>query len=100
MRLSSRTHSASALALFARRLGQENWAGVQGEAVRGALPTQVRAVACDQLPGHEHEDLVDVLGLLGGCLQNGEEAVLLSQRAGVLKQHVPFFPQVAFVPWG
>jgi hypothetical protein len=56
-------------------------------------------VAGHQLPSHQHEDLVDVLGLLGRCLQNSQEAVFLSQDAGILKENVAFFPQVTLVPW-
>lgn len=98
MQLASGTYSASAVGLFTRPLGHKNWTGVQGEVILGTLSVQVEAVAGNQLSGHEHEDFIDVLGLFGRCLQNREEAVLLGQRAGILKQDVPFFPQITFVP--
>lgn len=93
-------YSTRAVGLLTGRLGCENWAGIQGQAVQATVPIQVQTVAGDQLPGHEHEDFLYVLGLLGGCLQNSQEAVFLSQGAGILKQNVPIFPQVTFVPWG
>ena len=93
------TYSTRALALLPRPRGREDRTGLQGEAAQGALPIQGQAVAGHQLPGHQHEDLVDVLGLLGRCLQDSQEAVFLSQGAGILKQNVPFFPHVTFVPW-
>ena len=93
------TFSAGALILLPRSWGHEDRSGLQREAARGALPVQGQAVAGHQLPGHQHEDLVDVLGLLGRCLQNSQEAVFLSQDAGILKENVAFFPQVTLVPW-
>lgn len=53
------------MGLFARPLGHQHGTGVQGQGIEGAVPVQMQAVPGDQLPGHEHEDFVYVLGLLG-----------------------------------
>lgn len=97
--LAHRAYSARAVGLLLRPLGRENRPGIQGQVIQSALAKQVQAVAGDQLPGHQHKDLVYVLRLLSRGFQNSKEAVFLSQRAGIFKQDMAFFPQVTLIPW-
>lgn len=55
----------------------------------GSLLCDGHAVAGQQLPGHEDEGCLHVLGLLGGGFQSSQHAVVLRQSARVLEQHLP-----------
>lgn len=63
------TYSAGALILLPWSWGHKDWSGLQRR-LPGAARAKGRLWPGHQLPGHQHEDLVDILGLLGRCFQN------------------------------
>lgn len=71
-------------------------AGIQHELrrVSKGLVCDVHAVACKQLPGHEGEGRVHILGLLGWGFQDSQHIVVFSQSARILKQHLPLSMEV------
>lgn len=55
------------------------------------------AVACQQLPGHEDEGCLHVLGLLGRGFQGSQHAVVFCQSARLLEQNLPLSFKVGLI---
>lgn len=96
-----RTSVCSAPTLLIRgRISKDRMRAVIQHELRRVLRGLVcdgHAVACQQLPGHEAEGGVHVLGLLGWCFQSSQHTVVFCQSARVLEQHLPLSVEVRLV---